>query len=225
MHSSDPAIRKAAMDEWHVLFDAQSDPTTKFFDGAAGEPATKNVADRCPAWAHVRKANPRQTDGTPQKLIFRRGYPFMETGIDHKTRSGLLFISFRKDLDTFEFIKKNWFGNGSFPVPAVRAQFNDAELAARHRGGRFNAVELNAMSAAERTLIGLGDPADFNSALADASDTRTQQTGREGLAGPSEQGITPTGEFLAIVPLGGGYYFVPPIPNKDVSQIGQPYFA
>jgi hypothetical protein len=37
-------------------------------------------------------------------------------------------------------------------------------------------------------------------------------------------GVVPTGEFLAIVPFGGGYYFVPPIPNKSIKDIGQQFF-
>jgi hypothetical protein len=52
----------------------------------------------------------------------------------------------------------------------------------------------------------------------------TQNTGREGLAGPSELGAYPTGQFLAIIPMGGGYYFVPPIPNKRIKDIGQQFF-
>ena len=57
----------------------------------------------------------------------------------------------------------------------------------------------------------------------------TQNTGREGLAGPSEHGVVPTGEFLAIMPFGGGYYFIPPIqneaiPNRRIRDIGQQFF-
>ena len=56
------------------------------------------------------------------------------------------------------------------------------------------------------------------------ADPNAQNTGREGLAGPSELGVNPTGEFLAIVPFGGGYYFVPPIPNQSIADIGQHFF-
>jgi hypothetical protein len=29
---------------------------------------------------------------------------------------------------------------------------------------------------------------------------------------------------MAIVPFGGGYYFVPPIPKQKISDIGQQFF-
>ena len=68
----------------------------------------------------------------------------------------------------------------------------------------------------------------FNSIDIDKNDLSlvpdTQNTGREGLAGPSEHGTIPTGEFIAIVPFGGGYYFVPPIPKQKISDIGQQFF-
>jgi hypothetical protein len=51
-----------------------------------------------------------------------------------------------------------------------------------------------------------------------------QNTGKEGLAGPSELGAIPTGQFLTIIPFGGGYYFVQPIPNRSISNIGQQFF-
>jgi hypothetical protein len=73
-------------------------------------------------------------------------------------------------------------------------------------------------------MLGLEDEDDFNEALRETRDHDTQNTGREGLAGPSELGITPAGEFLAIVTLGGGYYFVPPIPNQRIMDIGQQFF-
>jgi hypothetical protein len=70
----------------------------------------------------------------------------------------------------------------------------------------------------------LDDKQAFNAAVDNASEDDTQNTGREGLAGPSELGVTPSGEFFAILPLGGGYYFVPPIPNRSIAEIGQQFF-
>jgi len=82
-----------------------------------------------------------------------------------------------------------------------------------------------ALTAAERQLLGLSEKDTFEKAVVEADKDAVKETGREGLAGPSEHGVIPTGEFLAIVPLGGGYYFCPPIPNQDLSQIGQQFFS
>lgn len=46
----------------------------------------------------------------------------------------------------------------------------------------------------------------------------SQNAGREDLAGPSEIGAIPDGQFLAIIPKGGGYYYIPPIPNTGVKD-------
>jgi hypothetical protein len=51
-----------------------------------------------------------------------------------------------------------------------------------------------------------------------------QNTEKEGLAGHSELGTDPTGEFLATIPFRGGYYFIPPIPNKNISEIAEQFF-
>jgi Dyp-type peroxidase family len=183
------------------------------------------IAARCPAWSHVRKVNPRGADGTDPRIIFRRGYPFMESSLDNKVRSGLLFVSFQNDIEArFEFIKHQWAGNRNFPVPRPRPEFTEAEVAARRRGGRLTLQEIQALDTAGRKEHGLSAQRDFDNAVADAKKSITQQTGREGLAGPSEHGVTPTGEFLAIVPLGGGYYFVPPIPKGGLAEIGQQFF-
>ena len=52
-----------------------------------------------------------------------------------------------------------------------------------------------------------------------------QNTGREGLAGPSQLGVYPKGDFVVTISQGGGYYFVPPIPNRKISEIGQFFFS
>jgi Dyp-type peroxidase family len=243
-----------AFKQWKKLFDLESHPEITFFDPGELPKETKDLpedvranftieqvraicertAQRVPAWSHVRKVNPRRTDGTPQKIIFRRGYPFMDRGMDNKIVAGLLFVSFQKDIQgTFEFIKKRWAGNPNFPVGAPGTTpaegnlrpFNDTESALRHQSGRFTVAELHALTPEEKKLLGLACPMSFNQALASAAEANRQQTGREGLAGPSENGVTPTGEFLAIVPLGGGYYFVPPIPGKKTAEIGQQFFG
>jgi Dyp-type peroxidase family len=229
MHSADPAVREPARARWKQLFDAQSDPQARFFDHEGGDsdgkPAVAEIARKCPAWAHVRKANPRAEDGRiGEHLVFRRGYPFLESGPDNKVRSGLLFVCFQRDLSQgFEHLRRGFLGAADFPVPSVRP-FTRAELDQRHRGGRFTVEELKAMGPEARALVGLADDDALADAIEEASDPAASRTGRDGLAGPSENGVTPTGEFLAAVALGGGYYFVPPIPDRDVAQIGKQFF-
>jgi Dyp-type peroxidase family len=272
-----------ALDNWKKLFDLQMNQTVPFFtpeqineglpelirqaldavglDLAKAREMAERITARCPAWSHIPKVNPRGADGTRLRIMFRRGYPFEETSLDNKIRSGLLFVSFQSDIEgKFEFIKSQWAGNRSFPVPLLRT-FTAPEVVARHKMGRLSAAELFGLQgdAGKRQLLGLGEHADYRAALLDAlgrddleelrGDAATrqllglaadpgieaalqnarqvplsQQTGREGLAGPSEHGTVPTGEFLAIVPLGGGYYFVPPVPAGGIAEIGQSFF-
>ena len=51
-----------------------------------------------------------------------------------------------------------------------------------------------------------------------------QNTGREGLAGPSELGLYPQGQPRITTTIGGGYSFVPPIPNKKICEITEQFF-
>jgi hypothetical protein len=228
MASPDPVVRAAARARWRALFDAQADPQARLFDHQGGDPnGTPLHADiprRCPAWSHVRKANPRAEDGKiPERLIFRRGYPFVESGADGRERSGLLFVSFQRDLaGQFEAVKR-FLNDPAFPVPSVRP-FTQSEIEDRHRHGRFTVAALQAMTPGERELCGLRSDEAFADALAEAAAPEALATGREGMAGPSENGVTASGLSLAVVPLGGGYYFVPPIPDRDVSRIGQQFF-
>jgi hypothetical protein len=83
---------------------------------------------------------------------------------------------------------------------------------------------LNSLTPEQRELLGLKNKDDFDEAIDKAKEEDSQNTGREGLAGPSELGVVTTGEFLAIVPFGGGYYFVPPIPDKKIANIGEQFF-
>lgn len=215
----DPDARKTLRD----LIEAQSDPTKAFYDCSV-------YRDNVAAWAHVRKANPRgekleNGKSIPIKIIFRRGYPFIQTGLDNKMISGLLFISFQKDIGTFEFIKKNFLNSKKFPVSDYR-DFSEHEKNKRRSQGLFSKEELNNILAnpAQKTLLGLDDPSVLDDLSKRLADDDAQITGREGLAGPSELGVNPTGEFLAIVPFGGGYYFIPPIPNGSIADIGQQFF-
>jgi Dyp-type peroxidase family len=213
-----------AKEKLRKLLDDQSDPEKLFYDS---EIFKNNV----PAWSHVRKANPRQENmpngkRIEKRIIFRRGYPFMETGLNNRTISGILFVSFQRDIEnSFEFMKKNWLNNKNFPTSKIRA-FTKHELNKRHSQGRFSLTTLGQirLDISKRHLLGLDDSDVLKDKLDETKDDDTQNTGREGLAGPSELGVVPTGDFIAIIPFGGGYYFVPPIPDRNISNIGQQFF-
>lgn len=81
---------------------------------------------RCPFHAHIRKTNPRTSEGDKKRIMARRGITYghrnVNTTIDQtfvqmpKEGVGLLFMSFQKSLvDQFEFIQKSWANNVSFP--------------------------------------------------------------------------------------------------------------
>lgn len=214
-----------AKDKLRKLLEGQSDPEKGLYDS---DIFNKNV----PAWSHVRKANPRQQKflsgkRIEKRIIFRRGYLFLETGLNNRRISGLLFICFQRDIEnSFEHIKKTWLNNKGFPTPSIR-QFSSHELNTRRSRGRFSSQELNEIARASlptKRLLGLHDHLLLEYKIKETEDLDTQNTGREGLAGPSELGVTPTGDLLAVVPFGGGYYFVPPIPEEGTSYIGQQFF-
>jgi Dyp-type peroxidase family len=285
LRSRDPEVRKKAALDIQALIKIQSDPTTRFYqdrdtplkksDGIDGihddgsidsklhpdkpyKIVPSAIRKNVQAWSHVRKANPREEDGTSKRIIFRRGYPFVQSGLNNKIISGLLFVCFQNDIKkTFEFLKVFWLNNKAFPVPGPRKEFTEDEKAKRHLAGCLDPTESLSLSDADRIAHGLKDGDDFKNEIDNAGILNledyfdennnftpgaqpifktdidptnreliplTQSTGREGLAGPSEHGTVPTGEFLAIVPFGGGYYFVPPIPNKKISKIGTQFF-
>jgi hypothetical protein len=148
----------------------------------------------------------------------------MESSLDSRVSSGLLFICFQRNIsNAFEYIKKKFLNNKEFPVPEVRKSFTREELAERHRHARFSEDELKRLGAIEKSALGLDSKA-YPQAIEEAQDPDSQNTGREGLAGPSKLGVKPGGEFLATVTLGGGYYFIPPIPNKNITEIGEQFF-
>lgn len=277
LRSQDENVRKDAAFDIQALLKVQMDPKKRFYqkDGDSIEVVGKrqpkytikpnDIREKIQSWSHVRKANPREEDGTKRRIIFRRGYPFVETGLNNKIISGLLFVCFQKDIkEQFEFIKVNWLNNKAFPVPGLRTfttftseDGRGNEEDKRRQSGRLTAEQLLSLSNTQRKDLGLEIRDAFVEALGNAGvlnaddildgngnvkpgsqpflQTKidptnaeliplTQSTGREGLAGPSEHGTVPTGEFLAIVPFGGGYYFVPPVPNKKISKIGTQFF-
>ena len=214
-----------AKEKLRRLLDEQSDPEKPFYDD-------ETFKKKVPAWSHVRKANPRQEKMPEQKridrrIIFRRGYLFSETALNNKSTSGILFICFQRDIDNgFEFIKKNWLNNKNFPTP-IQRPFTAYELNKRHSQGRFSPRELERIGRfdfSKRAMLGLDDRDTLKNKIKETMDKDTQNSGREGLGGPSELGVTPTGDFMAIIPFGGGYYFIPPIPDESITNIGQQFF-
>ena len=142
----------------------QKNPKEKFFDPY--DIKYVNIYKNCPIDSHVRTVNPRKIN--KPKLIFRRGYVYME-GIDQNLKSGLLFISLQKDIrETFESITKITVNN------------------------RYTSNSKNM-------------PYDEN---------YLQNTS-----------IKKISELFNNINLGGGYYFIPPIPNQKISEIGQEFFA
>jgi deferrochelatase/peroxidase EfeB len=192
------------MKEWKRLYKQQQDPQRRFFEAQRGP--FRNIRLECPVWSHVRKANPRQADQAAKSIIFRRGYLYIDGGSEGKFRSGLLFICFQKNIfNGFEYIKRNFMNNRNFPVPE-RRRFNPNERKIRRQYMEFpNAAQDDLMT------DGLVDP-------------DSQNTGKEGLSGPSENGVYPSGQLQVTHTLGGGYYFVPPIPNKKIADIAEQFF-
>ena len=219
--STDPYVRDSARKRLQNLVKEQGDPEKELYT----EPASNNISIECPVWSHVRKSNPRGEDGAPKKIIFRRGYLFMTDAVNGVVSSGLLFICFQRDImNGFEYVKKNFLNNKNFPIPEKRKNFSKQELADRHRHGRFSVIELQGLGSVERATLGM-DSKIYKEAIEEAHDPDAQNTGREGLTGPSKLGIHPHGEFSSAVSLGGGYYFIPPIPNKSLPDIADQFFV
>jgi Dyp-type peroxidase family len=209
MHSDKENIRRVAMKNWKILYDQQKTPDRRFFDPSQTQ--YKGIQLECPVWSHVRKANPRQADGAAKALIFRRGYLFVENRSNGESSSGLLFICFQRDIEKgFEYIKKKFLNNKGFPVPDRRKTFSSIELRQRRMHGRFTPAEVT------------GFNTDF---IKHAYAEDTQNTGRDGLSGPSELGVYPQGQAVITKILGGGYYFIPPIPKRKISEIGEQFFS
>jgi Dyp-type peroxidase family len=209
LHSNNNFVRQAAKKKWQRLYDQQKDPERRFFDPIQTQ--FKGIQIECPVWSHVRKANPRQADGAVKSLIFRRGYLFIDGGLDGMFSSGLLFICFQRNIkNAFENIKKNFLNNKNFPVPQQRKNYNSIEAKQRLQHASLNPA---AFSMSKKRV---------EKYLFDNPDTRN--TGKDGLSGPSELGVFPHGLPAVTITLGGGYYFIPPIPKKKISDISEQFF-
>jgi Dyp-type peroxidase family len=253
LNSPDNRVREEAQKRLKELIKRQRNPLERFYDEVKFKDAVSawsHIRKANPREELIDKSKGDKNGRIARHQIFRRGYLFVENDENNDVRSGLLFICFQKNIDEgFEFIKKNWLNNKNFPVPFsgpnLRRTFSAQELSSRHKHGRLTSEELLQIKndLGKRRLLGLESDKDFNEALRDTGFnasryhvqhikdgigstivTDSQNTGREGLAGPSEMGAIPAGQFFAIIPMGGGYYYVPPVPNKSVKDIGQQFF-
>jgi Dyp-type peroxidase family len=222
--SIDMRVKKAAQIRLRSLLEEQKDPTKPFY--SSSDPKYKNIRKECPIWSHVRKANPRGAEGEHRRIIFRRGYLYMEDTVQpgRKLSSGLLFICFQRNIEQgFEYIKKYYLNNWNFPVPEVRKNYTQEELSSRQVQSRSNWKPVGGTGPYQWTPRSF-DIASNTTKSREMLDINIMNTGKEGLAGPSQLGIYPRGDLVVTVPQGGGYYFIPPIPNHKISEIGQQFF-
>jgi Dyp-type peroxidase family len=189
-----PSADDAALagDTWannHFLFDDDTRPSVlRPIAGYAGDSAPQATADVlgtvCPHFAHIRKANPRDsaTDlGNPAdtliRLILRRGVPFGPplAGVSRPSpdlleqERGLMFVSYAATIeDQFEFLARRW---ANSPVqPNVAG--HDPVIGQRDmRGDRQRFIDFPGPGGRVRLTI-------------------------------DDEWVTPTG---------GGYFFAPPI--------------
>ena len=92
LHSEDAVIRESAFKKWKTLYNEQQDPEKKFFD--SNQQRYRNIQLECPIWSHVRKANPRQADGSKKSYLSTR-VPLYRLGIEWKVylRTSLRMLS------------------------------------------------------------------------------------------------------------------------------------
>jgi Dyp-type peroxidase family len=194
--SKNPFIRNRARSTWKKLYDEQKDPDRKFFDPK--QQRYKNIQIECPVWCHVRKSNPRQSQGAARSLIYRRGYLYIEGGGSGMFSSGLLFICFQRNIEKgFEYIKKEFLGNKNFPPSDSKKENPDRNSKMGSTKFSFHTAEY---------------PNKGSKLYPDQSDHETTLK-------------HPGSEIPATVTLGGGYYFVPPIPNKRISDLSEQFFT
>ena len=200
--SENQFIRNRARRIWKKLYDEQKDPDRKFFDTTQRQ--YRNIQLQCPVWCHVRKSNPRQYQGAARSLIYRRGYLFIDGGGTGMFSSGLLFICFQKSIEEgFEYIKKEFFNNkNSSPLDSEKEIFNQS----------FKKGDTNSpFPKAEYTKKG--------------SKLYPDQSDGSNMSKDPENALKhPGGQIPATITLGGGYYFIPPLPNKKFSDLSEQFF-
>lgn len=214
MHSDNPFIKARAMSKWKILFNKQRDPDKNFYD--IKQRQYRNIQLECPIWSHVRRTNPRQFAGVARSLIYRRGYLFVETGGSGILNSGLLFICFQKNIEnSFEHIKKEFLNNknlnldqkGDLPSDSSSIKFQNASIISnkqmKEEGKPFFGYSKTSVNTRHN---------DQSSGLLP---NRFDQSNKIGYS---------DGQIPGTITLGGGYYFIPPIPNRQISEISEQFF-
>jgi Dyp-type peroxidase family len=187
--ADDPLLGTDDLANNHFIFDDHTRPSTlRPIPGYPGDSFPQARADLlglvCPHFAHVRKANPRdsatdlgKTADSLIRLILRRGIPFGPpvTGVKKpspalwKRERGLVFISYQTAIeDQFEFLTRRW---ANSPVQPNAGGHDLIIGQTERRGDRRRFVEFPTT------------------------------------AGPVR--IEAAREW--IIPTGGGYFFAPPI--------------
>ena len=112
--------------ELHRDADPGEDHESNAFQYAQA-PFSDDDGQKCPRWAHIRKAHPRDetrpdmADPVRRHRMLRRGIPFgpvlpVEATADDGQARGLHFLAFVADLDRqFEFIQRRWLNDPNFP--------------------------------------------------------------------------------------------------------------
>lgn len=209
-------IRNRARSKWKKLYDEQKDPDRKFFDPK--QQKYRNIQIECPVWCHVRKSNPRQSNGAARSLIYRRGYLFIEGGGSGVFSSGLLFICFQRDIEKgFEFIKKKFLGNKNFPQGNINNPNFD-------KNNRVSASKSSYSGPQNTDRFARIHPDRYGSRI-NSNRMNIKDNVTETVASNSSWSHQATGQIPSIITLGGGYYFIPPIPNKRISGISEQFFT
>ena len=173
----------------HFFFDDDTRPASmRPIPGYAGDTFAQAKADMlgaiCPHYAHIRKANPRDsaTDlgkhlDTLMRLVLRRGIPFGPPIVGVKCPSrkllaqerGLMFLCYGATIeDQFEFLTRRW---ANSPIHPNFGGFDPIIGQRDHRGDRTRFIDVPSSSGPVRLTL-------------------------------DAQWVTPTG---------GGYFFAPPI--------------
>jgi Dyp-type peroxidase family len=214
MLSENKNVRDRARKIWQKLYDEQKDPDRRFFDPTRKQ--YRSIQLDCPVWSHVRKVNPRGFKGAARSLIFRRGYIFMNSSGTGPYNSGLLFICFQKNIENgFEHIKKVFLNNNK----SLKNDENDL-LSTNSTLGNTNlsagSSEYNNKSI--KNLQYTVYPVKF-----DTLGSNSHKVGEL----PSDNTLGENysnGQIPGTVTLGGGYYFIPPIPKQSLADLSEQFF-
>ena len=142
----------------HFVFDDDTRPASmRAISGYAGDTFAQAKADMlgtvCPHFAHIRKANPRDSatdlgkpDDTLMRLILRRGIPFGPPVVGVKRPSpkllaqerGLMFVCYGSTIeDQFEFLTRRWANSAIQPnLGGPRSDHRTARPTRRPRADR-----------------------------------------------------------------------------------------